>query len=147
MHTRLRKFCESPPWESPDHKTNFAPSNPKHTINMAKIPAKKAAPATSAASAPKVAKPKKEKAVLTPAQMIETACEEAVKKLRALNLDVQLQGEIDWCLASFKNDGNPVGLYIMIERALPLFNELLSKKTKGVTAKFVADLEKALASR
>ncbi len=114
---------------------------------MAKIPSKKVAPASTAASAPKVAKPKKEKPALAPAQVIEAACEDTLKKLRALNLDEQLQGEIDWCLASFRNDGNPVGLYIMVERAVPTFKDQLAKKTKGVTAKFVSDLEKALATR
>lgn len=94
----------------------------------------------------KKAAPKKTSS-LSPAQTIEAASETSVAKLRQLNLDPQLQSEIDWCLASYRNDGNPVGLYQMVERAVTLFKQEQAKKTKGVTAKFIGELEKALATR
>lgn len=103
---------------------------------MAKEPSKPAKKAT----------PKKTSS-LPPAQTIEAASETSVAKLRQLNLDPQLQSEIDWCLASYRNDGNPVGLYQMVERAVTLFKQEQAKKTKGVTAKFIGELEKALATR
>jgi hypothetical protein len=106
---------------------------------MAKVPAKKAAPTKTSA-------PKKSSA-LSPAQTIEAASETSLAKLRELNLDPQLQSEIDWCLASYRGDGNPVGLYHMVERAVDIFKAEQAKKTKGVTAKFVGELEKALATR
>jgi hypothetical protein len=111
---------------------------------MAKVPAKKAAPAAKAAPKKTSAKTKESK---TPSQIIEAASETAVTKLRELSLDPQLQSEIDWCLASYRSDGNPVGLYEMVDRSLNVLRAELAKKTKGVTAKFVGDLEKALATR
>ncbi|HZY82215.1 MAG TPA: hypothetical protein VFE50_21970 [Cyclobacteriaceae bacterium] len=107
---------------------------------MAKVPAKKAAPAVKAA-------PKKTSAKKSPSDIIEAASESALAKLRDLNLDHQLQGEIDWCLASYRSDGNPVGLYQMVERTINVLRPELERKTKGVTAKFIADLEKAFATR
>lgn len=106
---------------------------------MAKVPAKKAAP--KKASTPKAS------SSLSPAQTIEAAVETSLAKLRELNLDQQLQSEIDWCLSSYRNDGNPVGLYEMVDRAVSVFKEEQAKKTKGVTPKFVGELEKALATR
>jgi hypothetical protein len=103
---------------------------------MAKVPAKPA----------KKAAPKKTSAI-SPAQNIEAAAETSLVKLRDLNIDPQLQSEIDWCLASYRNDGNPVGLYEMVERAVNVFKAEQARKTKGVTAKFVGELEKALATR
>lgn len=106
---------------------------------MAKEPVKKAAV--------KKAPAKKTSSSLSPSQIIEAASETSLKKLRELNLDHQLQSEIDWCLASYRNDGNPVGLYEMVYRTVIVLKDEQSKKTKGVTAKLISDLEKALASR
>jgi hypothetical protein len=64
-----------------------------------------------------------------------------------LDLDYQLQGEIDWCLASYRSDSNPVGLYQMVERSIAVLRPELERKRKGVTAKFIGDLEKALGAR
>lgn len=122
---------------------------------MAKVPAKKA-PASlrqSGLREGEVAKaaPKKTaaktKASKSPAEIIEAASESSVAKLRELNVDHQLQSEIDWCLASYRSDGNPVGLYQMVERTIGVLRDELGKKTKGVTAKFIGDLEKALAAK
>jgi hypothetical protein len=75
---------------------------------------------------------------------IEKVSKEALEKLRELNIDQQLQNDLEWCLGSYKSDNNPVGLYSMIERAVIIFKEEKAKKTKGITAKLVADLEKAI---
>jgi hypothetical protein len=75
---------------------------------------------------------------------IEKASKEALEKLKELDIDAQLQSDLEWCLGSFKADNNPVGLYSMIERALIIFKEEKAKKTKGITAKLVTDLEKAI---
>jgi hypothetical protein len=83
----------------------------------------------------------------TPSVSIEAAAETSLKKLRDLDFDPQLQSEIDWCLASYRSDGNPVGLYQMVERTIDVLKPELARKTKGVTAKLISDLEKALASR
>lgn len=80
----------------------------------------------------------------SPADQIVTICEVGLAKLNELNIELSLQSEINWCLGSFHNDHNPIGLYQMADRSLTIFKEELAKKTKGVTAKFVTDMEKAL---
>ncbi len=113
---------------------------------MAKVPAKKVA-ATKAAEDKPVKKAPAKKASPSPSQIIEAASETSLNKLRELNLDHQLQSEIDWCLASYRNDGNPIGLYHMVERTIDVLKGEVAKKTKGVTAKFISDLEKAFNTR
>jgi hypothetical protein len=98
----------------------------------AKKPAKKAAPAS------------KPKPVIV---SIEQACEGALQNLRALNLNTQLQADLEWCLGSYKADSNPAGLYEMAQRAIDTFAEEKKKKTKGVTAKMITDLEKAIKTK
>ncbi|MDH4090128.1 MAG: hypothetical protein OEV74_14435 [Cyclobacteriaceae bacterium] len=78
---------------------------------------------------------------------IEKSCEDALQNLKSLNLDAQLQADLEWCLGSYKADNNPAGLYEMAERALNVFTVAKEKKTKGVTAKLIGDLEKVLKSR
>jgi hypothetical protein len=85
-------------------------------------------------------KPTKAKA---PASILAVG-ETVLQKLEALNLNQRLQSEIQWCLGSFKHDQNPVGLLGKLAEALPLLKAEHAKKTKGITAKLIGDLEKAL---
>ena len=78
---------------------------------------------------------------------IDKVSEEALKKLQSLDIEPNLQNDIEWCLGSYRADGNPVGLYTMLERAVHVFKAEQTKKTKGVTGKLISDLEKALQSR
>ena len=78
---------------------------------------------------------------------LKKSCEDALKKLTDLGLDPQLQADIEWCLGSYKADNNPAGLYEMAEKALQVFMTEKEKKTKGITAKLIGDLEKVLKSR
>jgi hypothetical protein len=50
-----------------------------------------------------------------------------------------------WCLGSYNHDHNPVGLIEKASQALVVFKAELAKKTKGITAKFINDIESALA--
>ena len=93
-----------------------------------------------------IATPKKPKKVSTD-HLIENACTTALAKLQELDLDYQLQSEINWCLGSFRNDHNPIGLYQMAQRSLVLFKTELANKRKGVSAKLIADIGKALKAR
>lgn len=104
---------------------------------MAKEPAKKVAAKKAPAK----------KTSLSPSQIIEAASETSLSKLRELDIDQQLQSEIEWCLASYRSDGNPVGLYEMVDRTVNALKPELARKRKGVTAKLISDLEKALATR
>ncbi|MBI1766831.1 MAG: hypothetical protein HYR67_00475 [Bacteroidetes bacterium] len=76
---------------------------------------------------------------------MEKLAEEVLEKMEPLGIDAKLQSEIQWCLGSYKNDQNPIGLLEKIAEALPLFKSEQAKKTKGITAKFIGDVEKALA--
>lgn len=73
---------------------------------------------------------------------IEKASEEVLQKLQELGLDEQLQRDIQWCLGSYRSDSNPVGLYDNLRKALAVLKTEKDKKTKGVTAKMISDLEK-----
>jgi hypothetical protein len=79
--------------------------------------------------------------------LIEKVSEEALKTLRSLGLDQQLQSDLEWCLGSYRSDKNPSGLYDVLDRALVIFNAEKAKKTKGLTVKQVGDLEKVLKTR
>jgi hypothetical protein len=76
---------------------------------------------------------------------IDKVAQNVLEKLKTLNLDQSLQSDIVWCLGSYTHDQNPVGLIEKTEQALTIFKAELSKKTKGITAKFISDIEKALA--
>lgn len=84
---------------------------------------------------------------ISPLERIENASVEALEKLRALGIHESLQRDLEWCLGSYKADNNPVGLYEMTERALAIFKKERDKKTKGVTAKLIDNLERALKNR
>lgn len=107
----------------------------KTLTTMAKATSK---PATEK-KAPKKAAPKAK------ALSIEQATESILDKFRTLNIEQQLQSELEWCLGSYRFDGNPVGLVNSINNALVVLKAEQTKKTKGVTASFIGSIEKALA--
>jgi len=104
--------------------------------SITKTPGKTAAK-TGASPKPKTAS----------APSIEKVSEDTLKTLQTLGIDQQLQADLEWCLGSYRSDQNPSGLYEMMERAKVVLNAEKAKKTKGVTAKTVGDLEKVLKSR
>jgi hypothetical protein len=100
-----------------------------------------------AAKSPKKKAPEKKASATKkshPVELIVTACEVSLSKLNELDIEYDLQSEINWCLGSFRNDMNPVGLYQMADRSLQVFKIELAKKTKGITPKLIKDLEKAI---
>ena len=84
---------------------------------------------------------------ISEADRIEKVSEELLQKLKELNLEQNLQNDIEWCLGSYRADRNPVGLYEVTERVLAVLKSEKEKKTKGVTAKLITDVEKALQRR
>jgi hypothetical protein len=124
---------------TPPFNINFL----KHYENNQRLMAKTASKPT--AKAPK--KTTAAKPATSSAGSIEKVCVDALEKLKALNIQQPLQNDIEWCLGSYRSDGNPVGLYDMAERALIVFQEERAKKTKGVSAKTISDLEKVLSER
>ncbi|GIL21772.1 MAG: hypothetical protein BroJett042_02850 [Bacteroidota bacterium] len=76
---------------------------------------------------------------------IDAASEAILDKLRSLNIEHSLQSDLEWCLGSYRYDGNPVGLIDAINRALTVLKAEQAKKTKGVTAAFITGIAKAIA--
>jgi hypothetical protein len=75
---------------------------------------------------------------------IEKVMTDTFEKLKALGIDEQLQRDIQWCLGSYRADNNPVGLQDCGRKALTVLQVEKEKKTKGVTAKLIQDLEKVV---
>ena len=73
---------------------------------------------------------------------IEQLSNDVLEKLRSLGIEEQLQRDLQWCLGSYRADHNPVGLYDTAKKALMVFQIEKEKKTKGVTAQLINDLEK-----
>ena len=101
------------------------------------------APTKTAASKEKKAAPAKLKKTSSSSE-IEKTGEDILKKLQSLNIEKQLQADIEWCLGSYRHDKNPVGLIEIIKHSHVILKDELTKKTKGITAKFVSDVEKVL---
>ena len=105
---------------------------------------------TKTTAEPTAEKPKKIAAAKSPAPSsktkmnIEEACDSALAKLRDLDIEHGLQADLQWCLGSYRADGNPIGLFQMLERAVVVFQREKTAKTPGVTAKLISDLSKAL---
>jgi hypothetical protein len=114
--------------------------------STSKTAAPKGAPKPKEESKPKaIAKPKaKAQSASSSANLLEQASEEALRKLQSLGIEQQLQSELEWCLGSYRFDGNPSGLSEVAGRVLIVLNGEKGKKTKGVTVKLIGDLEKAL---
>jgi hypothetical protein len=101
----------------------------------------KAAAKSSTTKAPKVPRTPRPKASTNNIEQIST---EALEKLKELGLDEQLQRDLQWCLGSYRADQNPIGLYGTARKALMVFQNEKEKKTKGVTAKLIQDLQKVV---
>jgi len=102
--------------------------------------AKAAAKTTSKSESAKTRAPRTK----APNNNIEKVSEEALNKLQELGIEEQLQRDIQWCLGSYRSDNNPVGLYDNAKKALDVLKAEKEKKTKGVTAKIIGDLEKVV---
>jgi hypothetical protein len=111
----------------------------KNKKNMAKTTAK----TPIAKAAPKKVSAKAATKTTAPTD-IEQLSKNILQKLKALNLDGQLQADIEWCLGSYSYDKNPVGLVKAAHNAVNVFKTELARKTKGVTAKLISDIEKAI---
>src|SRR5258706_13405234 len=82
-----------------------------------------------------------------PSVNIEKTSRDVLAKLKALDIEHQLQADIEWCIGSYHADKNPVGLFDMVNRAIAVFKSELQKKTKGVTSKLISDFESAVATK
>ena len=110
---------------------------------MAKAAAKSGTPTKSSTPKTETKKPRASSAKVS-GNGIESVSEEALAKLQELGIEEQLQRDLQWCLGSYRADSNPSGLYNNAKKALAVFKEEKEKKTKGVTAKLISDLEKVV---
>ena len=108
--------------------------------------AKKIAKPTITKAAPKKAVVKTTSKVTGKAKTadLEKVSKTILAKLKLLDMDQQLQSEIEWCLGSYSHDKNPVGLIQTAKTATNLFKTELARKTKGINAKFIADIEESI---
>lgn len=102
--------------------------------------AKAAAKPSTSATGPRKPRASRAKSAVD----IEKASESALQKLQELGIEDQLQHDIEWCLGSYRADRNPVGLYEYAGRALAVLKNEKEKKTKGVTAKLINELESVM---
>lgn len=100
------------------------------------------AKAAAKTSAKTESKPRTSRAKSADNNNIEQVSTEVLEKLQELGIEEQLQRDLQWCLGSYRADHNPVGLYGTARQALSVFQAEKDKKTKGVTAKLIKDLEK-----
>jgi len=98
--------------------------------------------AKSSSKAPVKRTTAKKPTTVSDSNPIVKSSETALKKLKDLGIDSQLQADLEWCLGSYKADKNPIGLYEMVRRAVVVFKD--NKDTKGITAKLISDLEKVV---
>ena len=77
-------------------------------------------------------------------EKLEKAFFEAKEKLVALEIEEQLVSEMEWCLGSFANDQNPVGLLGKGAEALAALKSYKEKYPRKVSKKIIDDLEKTL---
>lgn len=103
---------------------------------MAKAPVKK----VSAPAKKSVAKPKAK----TSSANIEKVTEDILAKLKSLGIEPAIQADLEWCIGSYRYDRNATGLVDAIGKALVVLKEAHAKKTKGVTATLLSNMESVL---
>ncbi len=102
--------------------------------------AKASAKTVTAPAKKSVAKPKAK----TSSANIEKISEDVLEKLKSLDLEQQLQADIEWCLGSYRYDQNTTGLIEVIGKAHDVLKQAHAKKTKGITAALISNIEKVL---
>ena len=78
-------------------------------------------------------------------EKIEKACVDTKDKLTQLNIEEQLVGELEWCLGSYANDGNPEGLVLKGKEALAALESFKKDNQRKVSKKLIEDLGKTFA--
>ncbi|ANQ48074.1 hypothetical protein KMW28_12580 [Flammeovirga yaeyamensis] len=79
---------------------------------------------------------------------IVAAAEAALTKLTSLNKKGEYEKQVNdlqWVLASFKNDGNPEGVFEKVAEAQTVLADLKAQKPRSVAKKLMDQLTEALA--
>ncbi|KXX69191.1 hypothetical protein AVL50_16600 [Flammeovirga sp. SJP92] len=88
------------------------------------------------------------KIIIMSQSKIVAAAEAALDKLTKLNKKGEYEQQVNdltWVLGSFKNDGNPDGVYQKVAEAKDVLADLKSKKPRSVAKALMDTLDEALA--
>ncbi|MEZ5083327.1 MAG: hypothetical protein R2750_07755 [Bacteroidales bacterium] len=79
-------------------------------------------------------------------EKLKQSCEEAVVALQKLKIDSynDIQSKLEWCIGSFENDKNPVGLYEYGVKSLEILKTVKAEQPRKVTKKVIDNLENAI---
>jgi len=79
-------------------------------------------------------------------EKLVTSCNDVITVLEKLKLDEyrELNSKLIWCLGSYKNDKNPVGLIETGAMALNSLKEFKTKNPRKVNKKVIENLEKVI---
>ena len=75
---------------------------------------------------------------------LEKIAQGVLVKLKSLNADQKLQADLEWCIGSYLHDNNPIGVRENLMKSIEVLKIELASKTKGITAKFISEVEKAI---
>lgn len=83
---------------------------------------------------------------MTSNERIEKACRDAHEKLVKIDPETykELISKLEFVIASYNYDKNPVGLYEIGELALDALKEYKKEKPRAIAKKLIDDIEKAL---
>ena len=79
-------------------------------------------------------------------EKLKQSCAEAVVAFQKLKMDDynDIQSKLEWCIGSFENDKNPVGLHEYGVKSLKVLKTIKAKQPRKVSKKVIEDLEKAI---
>lgn len=77
---------------------------------------------------------------------LKQSCEGAVVAFQKLKTDeyTDIQSKLEWCIGSFENDNNPVGLHEYGAKSLEVLKSVKAEQPRKVTKKVIDNLEKAI---
>ena len=79
-------------------------------------------------------------------EKLVTSCNDVITVFKKLKLDEynELNSKLIWCLGSYKNDKNPVGLIETSAMALNALKVFKTKNPRKVSKKVIDNLEKVI---
>jgi len=81
-------------------------------------------------------------------ERLQKSCQDALQAFKRLNKEeyAEIQSKLEWCLGSFENDKNPVGLHEFGVKSLEILKDVKAKQPRKVNKKVIDGLEKAIGS-
>ncbi|MCD4790502.1 MAG: hypothetical protein K8R37_10920 [Bacteroidales bacterium] len=81
-------------------------------------------------------------------ERLQKSCQDALQAFQKLNKEeyAEIQSKLEWCLGSFENDKNPVGLHEFGVKSLKILKDVKVKQPRKVNKKVIDGLEKSIKS-